>query len=82
MIDGTVARVHQHAANSRKATRIAVWAERIRSARGGPTTKVHVLVDARGLPLEMILTPGQAADCPAAEGLLARWRETTILLAD
>lgn len=36
----------------------------------------------RGVPLEMILTPGQAADCPAAAGLLNCLRENTILLAD
>jgi transposase len=30
----------------------------------------------------LILTPGQAADCPAASGLLTRLRENTILLAD
>ena len=51
-------------------------------SRGGLTTKVHALVDGRGLPLELILTPGQAADCPAAAGLLTRLRENTILLAD
>jgi transposase len=51
-------------------------------SRGGLTTKVHALVDARGLPLELILTPGQAADCPAAAHLLGRLRAGTILLAD
>ena len=29
-------------------------------SRGGLTTKIHALTDARGLPLELILTPGQA----------------------
>ena len=51
-------------------------------SRGRLTTKVHALVDARGLPLELILTPGQAADCPAAAHLLGRLRVGTILLAD
>jgi transposase len=37
---------------------------------GGLTTKVHALTDGRGLPLELLLTPGKAGDCPAAEGLL------------
>ena len=36
-------------------------------SRGGLTTKVHALVDANGLPLELVLTPGQAGDCPVAE---------------
>jgi transposase len=35
-------------------------------SRGGLTTKIHALTDARGLPLELILTPGQAGDCPVA----------------
>ena len=51
-------------------------------SRGGLTTKVHALTDGRGLPLELLLTPGQAGDCPAAAGLLGHLREDTILLAD
>lgn len=31
-------------------------------SRGGLSSKVHAAVDARGLPLAFILTPGQAAD--------------------
>jgi transposase len=51
-------------------------------SRGGLTTKIHALTDANGLPLELVLTPGQAADCPAAARLLGRLHEGTILLAD
>jgi len=51
-------------------------------SRGGLTTKIHALTDAQGLPLELVLTPGHAADCPAAAQLLGRLREGTILLAD
>lgn len=51
-------------------------------SRGGLTTKVHVLADARGLPLELVLTEGQAGDCPAAGKLLGRLQEGTIFLAD
>jgi transposase len=39
-------------------------------SRGGLMTKIHALTDARGLPLELVLTPGQAGDCPVAEHLL------------
>ena len=77
MIDSTSVRVHQHAANSKDATQIAVWA-----ARGGLTTKIHAVTDARGLPLELVLTPGQAGDCPVAASLLGCLRPDTILLAD
>jgi transposase len=51
-------------------------------SRGGLTTKVHALVDANGLPLELVLTPGQAGDCPVAARLLGHLRENTIVLAD
>lgn len=51
-------------------------------SRGGLTTKVHALVDANGLPLELVLTPGQAGDCPVAAHLLGHLRENTIVLAD
>lgn len=78
MIDSTSVRVHQHAANSKKATRIAVWAARA----GRLTTKVHALTDAHGLPLELVLTPGQAGDCPVAAHLLGHLHENTNVLAD
>jgi len=51
-------------------------------SRGGLTTKIHALTDARGLPLELILTPGQAGDCPVAARLLGHLRQDTIVLAD
>lgn len=51
-------------------------------SRGGLTTKIHALTDGRGLPLESVLTPGQAGDCPVADRLLRRLREGTIVLAD
>ncbi len=44
-------------------------------SRGGLTTKIHALTDAQGLPLKLVLTPGQAADCPIAAKLLGRLRE-------
>jgi transposase len=51
-------------------------------SRGGLTTKVHALTDAHGLPLELVLTPGQAGDCPVAAHLLGHLHENTIVLAD
>ena len=39
-------------------------------SRGGLTTKIHVLVDALGNPVELMLTPGQAHDLACAEPLL------------
>jgi len=45
--------------------------EAIGRSRGGLTTKLHVLCDALGNPLRLILTPGNIADCTQAEALLA-----------
>ena len=39
-------------------------------SRGGLTTKIHAVVDGSGLPLRFTLSPGQAHDSTAAEGLL------------
>lgn len=38
--------------------------------RGGRNTKIHAIADAQGKPLAFHLTPGQAADCRAAEAFL------------
>ena len=39
-------------------------------SRGGLTTKIHALVDGRGLPIGLHLSEGQASDCREAEGLI------------
>ncbi|MEU9329959.1 transposase [Streptomyces canus] len=38
------------------------------------SSKVHAAVDAAGLPLAFILTPGQAADCPQFKAVLEKIR--------
>lgn len=39
-------------------------------SRGGLTTKVHLAVDGRGLPLSIVLTPGNADDATAFADVL------------
>jgi transposase len=51
-------------------------------SRGGLTTKIHALVDARGLPITLKLTPGQAHDGRSAADMLATLGEADVLLAD
>ena len=51
-------------------------------SRGGRSTKVHALTDRQGRPLAFLLTPGQAADCRAAEHLLATLHRRCIVHAD
>ena len=51
-------------------------------SRGGLTSKIHALVDAEGLPINLKLTEGQAHDGRSAEDMLESLTEGTILLAD
>ena len=51
-------------------------------SRGGRNTKVHALTDRHGRPLAFVLTPGQAADCRAAEQLLGALPRRCIVHAD
>jgi transposase len=43
-------------------------------SRGGLTTKVHALVDANGLPLELVLTPSQTEIARSAPAPGSAWR--------
>ena len=51
-------------------------------SKGGLTTKIHALVDAEGLPIQLSLTEGQAYDGHAAVPLLEHLQKGNILLAD
>ena len=51
-------------------------------SRGGPTTKIHALVDANGLPIRLKLTEGQAHDGRSAADMVDGIGAGQILLAD
>ena len=51
-------------------------------SRGGLTTKIHALVDANGLPIQLKLTEGQAHDGRSAADMLDGLGAGQILLAD
>ena len=51
-------------------------------SRGGLTTKIHALIDGRGLPVQLHLSEGQASDCKEADPLIDAVPEGSILLAD
>jgi transposase len=74
-VDSTINRVHQHAAGARGG------AERhaIGRSRGGLTTKVHLVVDALGLPMDFELTEGQRHDSQPAPTLIERCRPRCLL---
>ncbi len=45
-------------------------AHAIGRSKGGLSTKIHASVDALGLPIRIVITPGQWGDCPQARGLI------------
>src|SRR5690606_15520376 len=51
---------------------LALAGEALGRSRGGLTTKIHLATDGRGLPMSVILTPGQAGDNPQLVPLLRR----------
>ena len=57
-------------------------AQAIGVSRGGRNTKVHAITDGQGRPLAFLLTPGQAADCKAAEHLLDKLPARCIVYAN
>jgi hypothetical protein len=57
MIDTSMVRVHQHGACIADGARQALG-----RSRGGLTTKLHAVVNGKGLPLRLEVTPGEAHD--------------------
>jgi len=50
-------------------------------SREGLTTKIHALIDARGLPLQLVLTPGQAGELPGCRTAAQLLRPDTTVLS-
>ena len=51
-------------------------------SRGGRNTKIHAIADAKGRILSILLTGGEAYDCPIAERLIRRNKAARKLLGD
>ena len=49
---------------------LAVEGEGLGRSQGGLTSKIHLAVDGRGLPMSILVTPGQAGDNPELLPLL------------
>jgi transposase len=66
-VDATIVRAHQDPSGAPNAG----GHEQIGRSRGGPTTKVHAVVDALGNPVRLMLTVGQAHEMTVASELLS-----------
>lgn len=77
MLDTSIVRVHQHASCVKECESNCTG-----RSRGGLTTKIHAVVDAKGLPLRLALSAGQDHDSLLAGDLLTELRYNGMLLAD
>ena len=77
MIDSTHIKAHRSAAGGKGGSR-----SRLSAARGGRNTKIHALADANGRLIAVLLTGGQAHDCPLAERLIRRVKPSKCTLGD
>ncbi|MGE0106098.1 MAG: IS5 family transposase [Thiomonas sp.] len=75
MIDASHCKVHPHAAGARGGN------QAMSRTKGGFNTKIHLAVDAHGLPLRAVITEGTRADCAEAERLMDGFK-MDYLLAD
>jgi transposase len=67
MIDGSIIRAHACASGYKKGQQAE---QALGRSKGGFTTKIHVLADALGLPVKLILTPGQTNEITQAPELI------------
>ncbi len=74
MIDSTIVRAHACAAGQGRQKKQALG-----RSRGGFSTKIHVVVDALGNPLDFDLSPGQSSDINNAEKLLKKYPNVNVL---
>lgn len=66
ILDGSVVRAHQDAAGGKGGIRCHALGR----SRGGFSTKLHAIVDTRGRPIEVRITPGQQHEATVAQTLL------------
>lgn len=76
-IDGSYAKAHQHSAGA-----ASMSDEAIGKSRAGNTSKIHLAVDACGLPIEFEITGGQVNDCTVAPELISRIPQAEMIIAD
>lgn len=80
MIDGTIVRAHACAGGAPQSHLKAPQDQALGRSKGGFTTKIHVMVDALGNPLDFVLTGGQAADITQAYTLIKGMKATYALM--
>lgn len=76
-MDGSYVKAHPHSAGA-----ATVEPQAIGKSRAGNTTKIHLAVDAYGLPIDFELTGGETPDCSVAPTLIERLPYSDVVVAD
>lgn len=76
-VDGTIVKAHQHSSGARKGEETAVGKN-----VAGNSTKIHLAVDAFGLPIEFELTGGQVHDVKVAPTIVDALPQLENFIAD
>jgi len=80
IINGTIVRAHACAAGAPQKHSEVFQDQALGGSVGGFTTKIHIMVDALGNPLDFLLTAGQTADVTQAYTLLEGGQATYALM--
>lgn len=71
LLDSTIIRAHPCAAGAATQPEQESQDQALGRSRGGFSTKIHIVVDALGNPLDCVLTTGQRHDVTQVPALLA-----------
>lgn len=76
-IDGSLVKAHQHSSGAAHGQETAIG-----KSVAGNTTKIHMAVDACGLPIHFRVTGGEVHDCKEAPTLVAELPNADYIIAD
>lgn len=76
-IDGSIVKAHQHSSGAARDQETAIG-----KSVAGNSTKIHMAVDACGLPIHFSVTGGEVHDCKEAPELVARLPLAHYTIAD
>ena len=76
-VDRSYIRAHQHASGARIGEERAIG-----RSRGGPTTKLHIVADAHGNPIDFEITEGEVHDAKAAPEIILKMGEAGNFIGD
>ena len=77
-MDGSIVKAHQHSSSANRRS----GDQGIGKSRGGNTTKIHLAVEACGLPIDFEITGGEVHDCKIANEFIEKLPASDYMIAD